>query len=102
MRDVLRAGTDVDCGGFVQKNAASALAKGLISTAEIDTRLQYLFRMRLRLGHFDPPGPLQQIPVTAICTDETVQLARDGTVQVRQPPRVCSRPACACLPDGLC
>ena len=66
--------------------------------------------MRLRLGHFDPPGPLQQIPKTArrptilmrlillrvldsadciadrgsfqaICTDETIALARDGTIQ---------------------
>ena len=35
----------------------------------------------LRLGHFDPPGPLQQIPKSAICTPETVALARDGTVQ---------------------
>ena len=29
----------------------------------------------------DPPGPLQQIPKTAVCTEETIALARDGTVQ---------------------
>jgi beta-D-xylosidase 4 len=79
--DVLHAGTDVDCGGFVQQHAAVALAKGLISKEDIDTRLKFLFRMRLRLGHFDPAGPLQQIPKSAICTAETVALARDGTVQ---------------------
>jgi beta-glucosidase-like glycosyl hydrolase len=48
---------------------------------DIDTRLKYLFRMRIRLGHFDPPGPLQQIPTSAICTPETIELARDGTRQ---------------------
>eukprot|EP01050_Picozoa_sp_SAG11_P017461 SAG11_NODE_2522_length_3261_cov_1.501265_4_plen_74_part_00 len=48
--DVLHAGTDVDCGGFVQQHAGSALAKGLITKEDIDTRLKYLFRMRLRLG----------------------------------------------------
>ena len=79
--DVLHAGTDVDCGGFVQTHGASALAKGLITKDDIDTRLKYLFRMRIRLGHFDPPGPLQQIPKTAVCTEETIALARDGTVQ---------------------
>ena len=49
--DVLHAGTDVDCGGFVQTHGASALAKGLITKGDIDTRLKYLFRMRIRLGH---------------------------------------------------
>ena len=79
--DVLKAGTDVDCGGFVQMHGASALAKKLITEEDIDTRLKYLFRMRLRLGHFDPDGPLQEIPKEAICTPETIELARDGTRQ---------------------
>lgn len=78
---VLKAGTDVDCGGFVQQHGASALSKGLISEALIDERLHYLFRMRMRLGHFDPPGPLQAIPPSAVCTEESIALARDGTVQ---------------------
>ena len=79
--DVLHAGTDVDCGGFVQSHGASALEKKLITEDDIDTRLKYLFRMRLRLGHFDPDGPLQMIPKEAICTSETIELARDGTRQ---------------------
>ena len=44
--DVLHAGTDVDCGGFVQEHGASALAKGLITKEDIETRLKFLFRMR--------------------------------------------------------
>ncbi len=56
VRVILRAGTDVDCGGFVQKFAGSALNKSLITVEDIDTRLKYLFRIRMRLGHFDPVG----------------------------------------------
>jgi hypothetical protein len=52
------AGTDSDCGGFVGKYAQSALNKSYITMADIDTRLKMLFRVRMRLGHFDPAGPL--------------------------------------------
>jgi beta-glucosidase-like glycosyl hydrolase len=81
VRDVLRAGTDVDCGGFVTHNAQGALDNKTITVDDIDVRLRYLFRMRLRLGHFDPPGPLQEIPKSAVCTDFAVNLARQGTIQ---------------------
>ena len=42
--DVLHAGTDVDCTNFVGQHAKSALTKGLISEADIELRLSYLFR----------------------------------------------------------
>ena len=35
----------------------------------------------MRLQHFDPPGPLQQIQPEAICTANTAAIARDGVVQ---------------------
>lgn len=79
---VLKAGTDVDCGGFVQDNAQSALDKGLITEDDIDARLYYLWRIRLRMGLFDPPGPLNDIEKEkTVCTDYSVALARDGLVQ---------------------
>ena len=56
VQDVLRAGTDVDCGGFVGQYAQSALNKSYITMKDIDDRLKMLFRVRMRLGHFDPPG----------------------------------------------
>jgi xylan 1,4-beta-xylosidase len=59
--DVLLAGTDVDCGGFVTQNVNSTLQQGLITEADIDTVLKRLFRVRLRLGFFEPPGGLQTI-----------------------------------------
>ena len=58
---ILQAGTDVDCGRFMSKYAGAALTDGNITTADMDVVLQRLFRVRLRLGHFDPDGPLQSI-----------------------------------------
>jgi pre-mRNA-splicing factor SYF2/beta-D-xylosidase 4 len=79
--DVLKAGTDVDCGGFVGKYAQSALDKKYIVEADIDERMKKLFRVRMRLGHFDPVGPLQQIPTSDICSDYAIALSQDGPAQ---------------------
>lgn len=81
VRDVLRAGTDVDCGSFVTNNAKSALDKGIITTDDIDARLKMLFRVRMRLSHFDPIGPLDGIPADTICSDYAIQLSLDGARQ---------------------
>ena len=56
---VLKAGTDVDCTSFVGQHGQSALDKGLIDEELIDARLANLFKVRMRLGHFDPPTALQ-------------------------------------------
>ena len=81
VRDVLRAGTDVDCTSFVGQHAQSALDQKLITLADIDARLAKLFRVRVRLQHFDPPGPLQAIPPSAVCSDYAKALAREGVSQ---------------------
>jgi hypothetical protein len=62
-------------------NAAQALADGNITEADMDTVLKRLFRVRLRLGQFDPPGPLQQIGIDQVCNDYTAEVARDGVRQ---------------------
>lgn len=81
VRVVLRAGTDVDCTSFVCKYAQSALDKGVITEADIDARLKMLFKVRMRLSHFDPVGPLQGIPTDVICSDYAQALSFDGTAQ---------------------
>jgi hypothetical protein len=81
VRDVLRAGTDVDCTSFVPKYAQSALDKGVIAEADIDARLKMLFRVRMRLSHFDPVGPLNKIPTSVICSDYALELSHDGAAQ---------------------
>jgi beta-D-xylosidase 4 len=78
---ILRAGTDVDCGGFMTDHAPQALADGNITVADLDVVLKRLFRMRLRLGHFDPPGVLETIGPDQVCTDYALELARDGVRQ---------------------
>lgn len=78
---VLNAGTDVDCTSFVGQHAASALSKGLIDEALIDKRLSYLFRVRIRLGHFDPVGPLQGFSMSDVCSDYALDLSYNGPVQ---------------------
>ena len=43
-------------GGFVGKYAQSALDQKLVTEADFDARLAMLFRVRMRLSHFDPLG----------------------------------------------
>ncbi|CAJ1441850.1 unnamed protein product [Effrenium voratum] len=81
VKAVLHAGTDIDCTSFVPKYAQSALDKGLISEADIDARLKMLFRVRMRLSHFDPRGPLDDIPSSSICSDYAIQLSEDAVRQ---------------------
>ena len=77
----LKAGMDIDCSYFVGQHGQSALDKGLIDEDLIDMRLSNLFKVRMRLGHFDPPGPLSKIPASAICSEEAAAVARDGVAQ---------------------
>ena len=81
VRDIMHAGTDVDCTSFAGKYGKSALDKGLITEAEIDARLHKLFRVRMRLSHFDPIGPLDKIPYSAVCDEAAIATARDGVAQ---------------------
>jgi beta-glucosidase-like glycosyl hydrolase len=80
---VLHAGTDNDCGTFVLEHAQSALNQSLISVADIDERLRMLFRVRMRLLHFDPPesSALQGISTSVICSSHAKELARDAVTQ---------------------
>ena len=57
---ILKAGTDSDCGGFLAEHVQAALDQKLLATTDLDARLDKLFRVRMRLGHFDPPGPLDK------------------------------------------
>ena len=75
---ILRAGTDVNCGAFMQTMAPGALARGAITEADLDTVLRRQFRLRLRLGHFDPPSPLDSIGMDQVCTPYSLELARDA------------------------
>lgn len=81
VREILRAGTDVDCGDFITKHAASAIDRGIITEADLEERLRFQFRLRMRLGHFDPPGPLDALQLSEVCSDYALALMRDGAMQ---------------------
>ncbi|CAE8633925.1 unnamed protein product [Polarella glacialis] len=78
VRAVLHAGTDLDCGDFVFKHAQSALQKGLITEDDIYARLKMAVRVRMRLSHFGPIGPLDKIPVDTVCSDDALDLSHEG------------------------
>ena len=78
---ILRAGTDVDCGSFMAKNARAALQDGTVTEEDFNVVLRRQFRLRLRLGMFDPPGVLQTIGIDQVCTPASFELARDGVRQ---------------------
>ncbi|CAE7387994.1 BXL6 [Symbiodinium necroappetens] len=81
VKAVLHAGTDIDCVSFVPQHAQSALDKKLISEEDIDARLKMLFRVRMRLSHFDPTGPLNSISYSEICSDYALKLSQDAVRQ---------------------
>ena len=35
----------------------------------------------MRLGHFDPPSPLQEFPMSDVCSDYATSLSYNGPVQ---------------------
>jgi xylan 1,4-beta-xylosidase len=83
--DVLHAGTDVDCNefgpSFVAAHAGTALGNGTISLADVEARLLMQFKVRLRLGHFDPLSPLDAIDEREICSDHAIATSMQGAIQ---------------------
>ena len=60
----------------------AAINASLITPALIDERVTNLFKIRFRVGQFDPPGPLDKITnATTVCTDYALELARSGVSQ---------------------
>ena len=78
VKAILHAGTDVNCGIFMQTYAPQALANGTITEEDLNVILRRQFRLRLRLGHFDPPSALDSIGMDQICTPYSLELARDA------------------------
>ncbi|KAG0534088.1 hypothetical protein BDA96_04G248900 [Sorghum bicolor] len=88
--DVLKAGMDVNCGGYVQKYGASALQQGKITEQDINRALHNLFTVRMRLGLFngDPRrNRYGNIGPDQVCTQEhqdlALEAAQDGIVLLK-------------------
>ena len=48
---------------------------------DVDTAIRQSFGVRMRLGHFDQPGPLQKVERSVLCDPDAIELARDGAAQ---------------------
>jgi beta-glucosidase len=71
----LRAGTDLDCG-HAYAALGTALARGLVTEADLDRALVRLFTARFRLGLFDPATSWSALGEAAIDSPPHRQLAR--------------------------
>ena len=78
---IIKAGQDINCGGFMTAHIGDAIKAGLATVDDVDASIRRALGVRLRLGHFDPPGPLQTIGMAALCDLAAVELARDGAAQ---------------------
>lgn len=88
--DVLKAGMDVNCGGYVQKYAASAVQQKKLSESDINRALHNLFTIRMRLGFFngDPKNHLYgNLSPAQVCTNTNkilaLEAAREGIVLLK-------------------
>ena len=62
----LKAGNDL-CSGTTYKALPESLKRGLVTEADLDRALHRLYRLRFRLGQFDPPD---RVPFTKISPSE--------------------------------
>ncbi|CAM0944125.1 unnamed protein product [Alopecurus aequalis] len=88
--DVLKAGMDVNCGGYVQKHGLSAIKQGKITEQDIDRALHNLFTIRMRLGLFNGNPKYNRygnIGADQVCKQEhqnlALQAAQDGIVLLK-------------------
>ncbi|KMZ67994.1 Beta-xylosidase, family GH3 [Zostera marina] len=80
----LKAGVDINCGGYYTTYAGPALESGKITEKDIDGALLNLFTVQLRLGLFDGnPGnlPFGNLGPSNVCTAEHRQLALEAARQ---------------------
>ena len=87
--DAVYHGTDIDCGQNAYKGLVDAVKTGLITEDQIDVSLSRLFKIRFRLGLFDPVENVKysQIPVSVLECDAhkelSLKMARQSIVLLK-------------------
>ncbi len=80
----MKAGVDLSCfGGEFTNHIGNAINLGIITEADLDRSIKRLFRARIRLGEFDPPGtcPYQQLDPNLIDSQQHRDIAREAARQ---------------------
>jgi beta-glucosidase-like glycosyl hydrolase len=79
---VLDSGMDIGCDGFLPQYLPQALSDGAVHEADLDRALRNLFRVRLRLGHFDAvEQPYLNVAPSAVCTPNHTALSKGAARQ---------------------
>lgn len=75
----VKSGCDLECATTF-KSLKQAVAKKLITEAEIDTAVKRLFIARFKLGMFDPPGMVKwtKIPYSVVDNEQHRELALEA------------------------
>jgi beta-D-xylosidase 4 len=81
--DSLIAGTDLDCGTYMQAHLPGAFAQNLVNETVLDQALVRQYSGLVRLGYFDNPQdqPYRQLDFSAVATNASQQLARKAAVE---------------------
>ena len=80
-------GLDLNCGDYYPIYLENSVRQGKVREAEIDTSLNYLYVVLMRLGFFDGIPSLNSLGKKDICTEEHMELAaeaaREGIVLLK-------------------
>jgi len=84
---VTTSGMDTGCDSYLPPNLPKAVADGSVALADLIAMMRNLMRVRMRLGHFDPPSmqPYMSIGVEEICQNNSLSLesARQSVVLLK-------------------
>eukprot|EP01060_Flectonema_neradi_P015967 TRINITY_DN225_c0_g1_i4.p1 TRINITY_DN225_c0_g1~~TRINITY_DN225_c0_g1_i4.p1 ORF type:complete len:748 (+),score=195.19 TRINITY_DN225_c0_g1_i4:55-2298(+) len=83
-KDVLEAGMDSDCGGFLHGNLLKSMQDNVTSESDVDTALEHLFAVQIRLGMFDSVNNQPYLNYTykeKVNTPDHQKLAREAAQQ---------------------
>jgi beta-glucosidase len=78
----IKAGNDL-CSGITYQALPESLQRGLVTEADLNQALHRLYRLRFRLGQFDPPErvPFTKIPFSELDSPAHEQLALEASRQ---------------------
>lgn len=74
-------GLDLDCGDYYTNFTATAVAQGKVREKDIDTSLNFLYVVLMRLGYFDGLPDYDNLGADDICSDENIELATEAARQ---------------------
>jgi beta-D-xylosidase 4 len=81
--DSLNAGTDIDCGTYMQSHLPGAFEQGLVNETVLDQALVRQYSSLVRVGWFDSAAdqPYRQLGWNTVATETSQKLARQAAIE---------------------